>query len=195
LTSGHDREGPSTTSGDTDEMLARVYDELRRLAAARLAREGPGGTLQPTALVHEAYLRLVGDEVRWDGRGHFFGAAAQAMRRILVERARHRGAARHGGGQVRVDIAPDQLDAPDLIPTASSDQILAVDRLLDRMEERDPRMAEVVKLRFFAGLSVDQTAAAMCVSDRTVRREWTFAKAWLSIELGGDPEWTSDGSE
>ena len=173
----------NSAASRSEELLGVVYDELRRLAAARLAREGPGLTLQPTALVHEAYLRLVGDDVRWDGKGHFFGAAAEAMRRVLVEHARRRATLRRGGGRARVDADPDDLSRTELIPEASPAQILAVDAAVHRMEGRDPRMAEVVKLRFFAGLSVDQTAAAMGVSDRTVRREWTFAKAWLAREL------------
>jgi RNA polymerase sigma factor (TIGR02999 family) len=183
-------------AGDSDEMLALVYEELRQLAAARLAREGPGITLQPTALVHEAYMRLVGHDVRWDGRGHFFGAAALAMQRIMVEHARRRASLRRGGDRARVDAESDDFDAP-IMPGVSPDQILAVNASLERMEARDERMAEVVRLRFFAGLTIDQTAAAMGVSDRTVRREWTFAKAWLSRELGrelgGDTEWTTDG--
>ena len=179
-------------AGDSSQMLALVYEELRRLAAARLAREGPAITLQPTALVHEAYMRLAGDNVHWDGKHHFFGAAALAMQRILVEQARRRATLRRGGDRARIDAEPDQLDAP-LIPGASPEQILAVNASLQRMEERDARMAEVVRLRFFAGLSVDETALAMGVSDRTVRREWTFAKAWLSRELGGDTEWKTDG--
>lgn len=179
-----------------DELLPILYDELRRLADARLARELPGQTLQPTELVHEAYVRLLGNEgpepVRWDGRGHFFAAAAEAMRRILVERARRRAAAKHGGGHGRVHADVDQLAADEpLIPDVTATQILAVEGALRRMEERDGRMAEVVKLRFFAGLSIEQVALAMGVSARTVRREWTFAKAWLARELeGGEQEWT-----
>lgn len=168
-----------------EELLPLVYDELRKLAAARLAREAPGQTLQATALVHEAYLRLEGDGVRWDGPGHFFGAAALAMRRILVERARRVGRVRHGGGRGRVPLTDVQVAEGD-----DSIDFVALDGALRRMEEEDPRMAQIVMLRFFAGLSVEATAEAMGVSPTTVKREWACARAWLYDELqegdGGD---------
>jgi RNA polymerase sigma factor (TIGR02999 family) len=169
----------------SEELLPLVYDELRKLAASRMAREAPGITLQPTALVHEAYLRLIGDAVEWDGAGHFFAAAAESMRRILVDQARARSSLRRGGRRQRVDLEHVDPSQPDDPGGASldSEQILAVNAALSRIDERDPRMAEVVKLRFFAGLSIDETARAMGVSDRTVRREWTFAKAWFTQEF------------
>lgn len=165
------------------ELLPLVYEELRRLAYARLAREAPGQTLQPTALVHEAYLRLVGtDDPGWENRAHFFAAAAEAMRRILIERARRYAAERHGGGQMRVtlgeDIAAGAQDAAEL---------LALDQALSRLEVRDAQMAAVVKLRHYAGLDIDETAQALGTSTRTVNRQWTAARAWLARELGADP--------
>lgn len=171
-------------------LLPLVYDELRRLAHQRMAREPPGQTLQPTALVHEAYLRLVGDEpVRWENRAHFFGAAARAMRRILVERARKRAAPKHGGGLKRIpvdDLAiqdPEQLD------------LLALDEALTRFEASDKRAHDVVLLRFFAGLGIEETATALGISPATVKREWAYAKAWLHHELtsaGQRPERGAD---
>jgi RNA polymerase sigma factor (sigma-70 family) len=144
------------------ELLPLVYEELRRLARARLARERPGQTLQPTALVHEAYLRLVeGADPGWDGKRHFFAAAAEAMRRILIERARRRAA--------EAEVAPETL--------------LAIDEALDRLEKIDREMAQVVKLRYFAGLSVGETAESLGLSPRTVNRHWTGARAWLLREL------------
>jgi RNA polymerase sigma factor (TIGR02999 family) len=163
-----------------EELLPLVYSELRRLAAARMARETPGHTLQPTALVHEAYLRLVGgSEVEWSNRGHFFAAAAEAMRRILIERARRYARVRHGGEQRRVDL-PSGVDDE----VQDLDQVLALDQALSRLEERDPEMAQVAKLRHFAGLTVQETAQALDVSPRTVNRLWTAARAWLGRELG-----------
>jgi RNA polymerase sigma factor (TIGR02999 family) len=165
----------------TEELLPLVYAELRRLAAARMARETPGHTLEPTALVHEAYLRLVGGgDVEWSNRGHFFAAAAEAMRRILIERARRSARVRHGGGQRRVELPTGVAgsDAPDL------ERLLALDQALSRLEARDPEMARVAKLRHFAGLTVDETALAMGVSPRSVNRLWTAARAWLGRELG-----------
>lgn len=163
-----------------EELLPLVYNQLRSLAQARMTGERRDHTLQPTALVHEAYVRLVGDQAaEWDGRGHFFAAAAEAMRRILVESARRKACLKRGGNHRRADVETDKLAGEE-----DSEQILAVDEALSRMEEKDPRMSEVVKLRFFAGLSIEETARALNVSDRTVRREWTFAKAWLSQELG-----------
>lgn len=162
-----------------DELLPIVYDELRRLARARMARERPGQTLQPTALVHEAYLRLVGrDDPGWDGRGHFFASAAEAMKRILVERARRRARLRHGGDQARVTL--DRVEPGEEPP---ADEVLALAEVLDRLEEEDAELARVVKLRYFVGLTVPEVAEAMGSSKRTVDRQWAFAKAWLHREL------------
>jgi RNA polymerase sigma factor (TIGR02999 family) len=168
-----------------DQLLPLVYDELRKLAAARLAREKPGQTLQATALVHEAYLRLVGgdDSKPWNGRGHFFGAAAEAMRRILVENARRKARVRHGGGLRRVDIdAGCSLAEP-----PPDDDLLALDAALDRLAALDPRRAELVKLRFFAGLTMPEAAAALNISTATAERYWAFARTWLFAEIGGEP--------
>jgi RNA polymerase sigma factor (TIGR02999 family) len=164
-------------------LLPLVYDELRRLAERRLAREPAGATLQATALVHEAWLRLVGDDGApgdWGSRGHFFGAAAQAMRRILVERARARRAVKRGGGAARVTLAEDAWAAP--VP---DEDLLALDEALERLSARDERKARVVLLRHFAGLTVEETAAALGVSPATVKSDWAFARAWLARELGG----------
>jgi RNA polymerase sigma factor (TIGR02999 family) len=162
-----------------EELLPIVYEELRRLARARLAREKPGQTLQPTALVHEAYLRLVGDvDPSWENRAHFFAAAAEAMRRILIERARRYAAGKHGGGQVRVTLGEN------LTSTArQADELMALDQALTRLERRDAQMASVVKLRYFAGLEIEETAQALSTSARTVNRLWTAARAWLAHEL------------
>ncbi|MFI5178599.1 MAG: ECF-type sigma factor [Vicinamibacterales bacterium] len=163
--------------GSSRELLPEVYDELRKLARARLARERPGEqTLQPTALVHEAYLRVAGTEQnqQWDRRGHFFAAAALAMRRILVERARHYQRMKHGGGGQRVDLDTGIAGAdPGLT------DLVAIDEALTRLERTDARKAQVVTLRYFAGLSIEETAAALDVSPATVKNEWTFARAWL----------------
>ena len=163
-------------------LLPLVYDELRKLAAARLAQEKPGQTLQPTALVHEAYLRLVGGEQprEWNGRGHFFAAAAEAMRRILVEAARRRSRDRHGGERRRADLDPDAV-----ADTARSDDLLALDEALDRLAIEKPEVAVVVKLRYFAGLTSEEAAAATGVSLRTADRHWAYAKAWLFEALRG----------
>jgi RNA polymerase sigma factor (TIGR02999 family) len=155
------------------ELLPLVYDELRKLAAAKLAREKPGQTLQPTALVHEAFLRLVGDQ-QFDGRGHFFAAAAEAIRRILVEQARRRQAARHGGDRRREAVDPDRLAAP-----APDDELLGLHEALDRLADVHPQKAELVKLRYFAGLTADQAAAALGISPSTADRHWAYARAWL----------------
>ena len=149
------------------ELLPLVYDELRELARARMARTPPGNTLQPTALVHEAYLRLVGrDASSWNSRGHFFAAAAQAMRQILVDQARRKGRLKHGGGLGRVD-----LDRAEPVIEPPTDDILALDEALNRLEQDDPRKVQVVMLRYFAGLTEAETAAAMDLSPATVRRE------------------------
>src|SRR4051812_2067797 len=164
------------------ELLPLVYDELRKLAAARLADERPGQTLQPTALVHEAYLRLVGGgpHAPWNGRGHFVAAAAEAMRRILVEQARRRRAAKRGGDRGRTDLDPDAVTAP-----APDDELLALHEALDRLAAAHPEKAELVKLRYFAGLTADQAADALGVSPSTADRHWAYARAWLGRALGG----------
>ena len=162
------------------ELLPLVYDELRKLAAARMAAEAPGQTLQPTALVHEAYVRLVDVEKadRWDSRGHFFAAAAEAMRRILVDRARARGCEKRGGQFRRLDI-----DAVDLVTTAAPDQVLLIDEALARLAAADPPAARLVELRYFAGLSIADCGAAIGISTATAYRLWDFARAWLHSEL------------
>jgi RNA polymerase sigma factor (TIGR02999 family) len=158
-----------------ERLLPLVYDELRGLAKARLAHERPDHSLQATALVHEAYLRmLAGRGPSWNDRRHFYHAAAQAMRRILIEHARKRGRLKRGGGRVQVTM--DDIQVGHGLPL---EDMLALDEALARLDERDPRMAEVVHLRFFAGLSVEETAAALEVSERTVKREWAVARAWL----------------
>ena len=165
------------------ELLPLVYDELRKLAAARMAQEQPGQTLQPTALVHEAYLRLVGSDpaAEWNSRSHFFGAAAEAMRRILVERARRRGRQRHGGGRKRVN-----LEEACALVQPRSDDLLALDEALTRLAARDPLRAELVKLRFFAGLTTAEAAEVLGVSVATADRWWTFARTWLYATLAAD---------
>ena len=162
-----------------DELLPLVYDELRKLAAARMAREVPGQTLQATALVHEAWLRLAGGgEQHWNGRGHFFGAAAEAMRRILVERARKRDRVRHGGGLEKVDWEHVTIATAD-----SGDTILAIHEALEKLTAESPQKAEIVKLRYFTGLEHQEIAEVLGVSEPTVRRHWTYARAWLYAEL------------
>ena len=189
-----------------DQLLPLVYDELRKLAAAKLAQEVPGQTLQPTALVHEAYLRLVGQtrdrrqqsEIRddqpgesnptpdsgqlspsqWSSRGHFFAAAAEAMRRILVEQARRKQRIRHGGGLKRVEF-----DSGIQMSQESDDELVALDEALQQLAQEDPDAAAVVKLRYFAGLTIDQAALALNISARTANRHWTFARAWLYQRL------------
>lgn len=168
-----------------DKLLPLVYEELRKLAKARLANENPGHTLQPTELVHEAYLRLIGDhQMRWNGRGHFFGAAAEAMRRILIDRARRRQMAKHGGGMRKRNLDDQQVAAPD-----NDDQkLLRLDQALQKFEAFDPIRSELVKLRYFAGLTNREAAQAIHVSTATAERYWVFAKAWLQKEMR-----TSDG--
>ncbi len=166
-----------------EQLLPLVYEELRKLAAQRLASEKPGQTLQATALVHEAYVRLVGGEQPhdWNGRGHFFAAAAEAMRRILVESARRKGRVRHGGGRTRIDL--DQVAAID--DDGGADDLLALDEALGRLEAEQPEVAAVVKLRYFAGMTAGQAAEALGLSRRTADRHWAFARAWLFDALGG----------
>jgi RNA polymerase sigma factor (TIGR02999 family) len=163
------------------DLLPLVYDELRKLAAARMAGETPEHTLQPTALVHEAYLRLVGrrDDHRWDGRGHFFAAAAEAMRRILIDRARHKQTRKAGGGRRRLDLD----DVEPALEEGNGDHLLALDEALRRLEEEDPRKAELVKLRFFAGLTAEQTAAVLGVSTSTAEKDWAYARSWLRVAI------------
>ncbi|MHC4989851.1 MAG: ECF-type sigma factor [Planctomycetota bacterium] len=172
----------SVRAGDpraADALLTAVYDDLRRLAASRMARERPGHTLEATALVHEAYLRLVGDRsADWESRGHFFAAAAEAMRRILVERARQRGRLRHGGGRRRVALS-DEMTAPDPAGTADAEDLIALDHALEELEARCAEHATLVKLRSFAGLTLEQAADAMGVSRATAARQWAYARAWL----------------
>jgi RNA polymerase sigma factor (TIGR02999 family) len=161
------------------ELLPLVYDELRKLAAARLAAERPGQTLQATALVHEAYLRLVGgtQPQDWNGRGHFFAAAAEAMRRILVDDARRKQAEKHGGGMGRVGLDAAAPAAPPDDPAA--DDLLALDEALRLFEAEEPLRAHLVKLRYFAGLSIPEAAAALGVSVATAKRHWVYARSWL----------------
>src|SRR4051812_18487435 len=166
------------------ELLPLVYDELRKLAAARLANEKPGQTLQATALVHEAYVRLVGGDQPhdWNGRGHFFAAAAEAMRRILVEKARRKQRIRHGGAALRHPLAGDE---PAADPSADAIDLLALSEALDRLDAASPRRAQLVKLRYFGGLTMPDAAAALGVALSTAEADWTYAKAWLKREMGG----------
>jgi RNA polymerase sigma factor (TIGR02999 family) len=174
-------------SGDlsaAERLLPLVYDELRKLAAARLAQERPGQTLQATSLVHEAYLRLIGpadgQSPHWKSRGHFFGAAAEAMRRILVENARRKGRIKHGGGRMREDRELAEVAAPE-----EADDLLALDQALQKLSDEDPQSAELVKLRYFAGLTIPQAAEILGVSPRKADFMWSFARAWLRREIGG----------
>jgi RNA polymerase sigma factor (TIGR02999 family) len=159
----------------SEQLLPVVYDELRRLAAARLARESVGQTLQPTALVHEAWLRLVGEGGRtWENRAHFYRAAAQAMRRILIDRAREKSSIKRAGGWQRLDVAEIDLEA-----VSPDDRVLLIDDSLKHLEKEDPESAEIVLLKFFTGLSNKEAARALGISEATVRRRWAFAKLWL----------------
>jgi RNA polymerase sigma factor (TIGR02999 family) len=162
------------------DLLPLVYDELRKLAAARMTGEAPDQTLQPTALVHEAYLRLVGpgDVSRWEGRGHFFAAAAEAMRRILVDTARRKNRLKRGGDQVRRDVEEVEVAAP-----APREDLLALDEALDKLTSEDRSAAELVKLRYFAGLTLPEAAQVMKISPRSADRLWAYARAWLHQEL------------
>ncbi len=172
-----------------EQLLPLVYDNLRKLAARRLARENPGQTLQSTELVHEAYLRLVGSEARpphWDSRGHFFAAAAEAMRRILVEKARRKKRARHGGGLERVN-----LEAASTLAGDPGEDLVALDEALDKLAAEDPAKAEIVKLRYFAGLTMPVIAEVMKISLATAERHWTYARTWLYAELA-DREGSTD---
>jgi RNA polymerase sigma factor (TIGR02999 family) len=173
-----------------EQLLPLLYDELRRLAAGKLAREKPGQTLQATALVHEAYLRVVGDKAgpHWSSRGHFFAAAAEAMRRILIEQARRKAAQKAGGKRRRVDLA----DIDPAIPGPQLD-LLALDEALERLEKTDPRAAAVVKLRFFAGLTMPQAADALGVSLATAENDWAYAKCCLRLQLVDPDDSTPSG--
>jgi RNA polymerase sigma factor (TIGR02999 family) len=173
-----------------DRLLPQVYDELRRLAAQKLAQEQPGQTLQPTALVHETYLRLVKNgktaayrDQCWDSQAHFFAAAAEAMRRILIDRARQKRAAKSGGGRKKLDI-----DAMDVVARATPDQLLALDDALAKLAGEDRAAAQLVELRYFAGLTVAEAAIALCISTATAYRHWKYARAWLHSELLGTGE-------
>ncbi len=170
-----------------EQLLPLVYEELRRLAARKMAQEAPGQTLQATALVHEAYVRLVAsaarqpaEEQHWDNRGHFFAAAAEAMRRILVERARHKRSLKAGGDRQRVELPEGALamDGP-------SDTLLALDEALEKLETKDKRKAELVKLRFFAGLTNEQAAQVLGISASTADNDWAYARSWLRLEISG----------
>jgi RNA polymerase sigma factor (TIGR02999 family) len=166
----------------TDELLPLVYEELRLLAAQKLSHEVPGQTLQATALVHEAYLRLVGDEPQsWENRGHFFAAAAEAMRRILIDHARQRNAHKRGGDRERVDLGEVLLSDEG---GQALDEIMAVDEALRRLEKKDKLKADLVKLRFYAGLTIEQSAQSLGISMTTAKTHWAYARAWLLREVG-----------
>jgi RNA polymerase sigma factor (TIGR02999 family) len=162
-----------------EELLPLVYEELRKLAMHKMANEVPGQTLQPTALVHEAWLRLVGNQnQKWNGRAHFFGAAAEAMRRILIENARRKRAARHGGGQARLDI-----NKIEIATTAPDDELLAVSDALEKFAARDAQKVELVKLRYFAGFTTEEAAEILGISVPTADRWWNYSRAWLFEEI------------
>jgi RNA polymerase sigma factor (TIGR02999 family) len=167
-----------------EQLLPLVYEELRKLAAARLAQEKPGQTLQATALVHEVYLRLVGAEnqQRWDSRGHFFAAAAEAMRRILVDQARRKSSLKGGGGRQRVDLEEVEWNVG-----APQDELLALNDALQKLEQMDKVKANLVKLRFFAGLTIPQAAEVLGVSSSTADNYWAYARCWLRLEITGEP--------
>jgi RNA polymerase sigma factor (TIGR02999 family) len=165
-----------------EDLLPLVYGELRKLAAARMRSQTAGHTLQPTALVHEAWLRLVKDEERtWQNRAHFFHAAAEAMRHILIEHARRKSAVKHGGGQQHVDIADWDCAAP-----ALDERILLIDEALERLTKEHPERAKIVVMKFFGGMTDEETAAALGISERTVHRHWVFSKLWLFDKLRGE---------
>lgn len=165
-----------------NQLLPLVYEELRRLAAQKLAHENAGQTLQATALVHEAYLRLVGvgEEQHWQNRGHFFAAAAEAMRRILVENARRKRSRKHGGDLKRLDVEDLALEMPE-----PAEDLLALDEALTRLADKDPRKAELVKLRYFAGMTIEETAETLGISTATAKRWWIYTRAWLYREISG----------
>jgi RNA polymerase sigma factor (TIGR02999 family) len=166
---------PKGDGFDSDELLPLVYDDLRRMAAARMAAEAKGQTLQPTALVHEAWMRMFGDgDRRWDNRGHFFGEAAEAMRRILIERARRKSRLKHGHGWVRLDI-----DGITLAQATPDEKVLLINEALEHLEAQEPQRAKVVVMKFFGGLTNQEVADSLGVTERTVERQWAYAKAWL----------------
>jgi RNA polymerase sigma factor (TIGR02999 family) len=168
-----------------DLLLPLVYDELRKLASAKMARESAGQTLQATALVHDAWLRLGGDQQPgWQNRAHFFAAAAEAMRRILIERARRRRAIRHGGGLQRVDVNDSAVEIAS--PAGTDEELLAVHEAIERLAKHDARKAELVKLRYFVGLTIEQAADVLGVAAPTAKRDWTYARAWLFKEINAD---------
>ncbi len=174
-----------------EQLLPLVYDELKKLAAAKLAQESPGQTLQATALVHEAYLRLVGagDDLRWNDRRHFFLAAAEAMRRILVDNARRKQSPKHGGGWRRCAVNSVDTEAPAAAEPEMEIDLAALDAALNRLAEVDPQKAKLVELRYFAGLTGDQAAVVLGISPSSADRQWVYARAWLRRELG----WGADG--
>ncbi len=175
------QQGDPTAAG---QLLPLVYDELRKLAASKMAREAPGQTLQPTALVHEAWLRLGGDaDQHFENRAHFFAAAAEAMRRILVDNVRRKAALRRSAGQVRLDMEEVEIAAP-----TGDDELLAIHDALEKLAARDRPKAELVKLRFFVGLSIEEAAALLGISEATAKRWWVYARAWLHAEVRGDAE-------
>jgi RNA polymerase sigma factor (TIGR02999 family) len=167
-------------SAAADELLPLVYEELRKLAAHKMAHEAPGNTLQPTALVHEAWLRLTARRsTHWQSRAHFFGAAAEAMRRILIENARRKRALRHGGSLKRLDIQYLEIEAP-----TKDDEMLAIDEVLEKFAAIEPQKADLVKLRYFIGLTLEEAAEILCISVPMAKRHWTYARAWLYREIG-----------
>jgi RNA polymerase sigma factor (TIGR02999 family) len=174
----------SVETGDpvaAEQLLPAVYDELRRLAASKMAQEAPGQTLQATALVHEAWIRLAGsDRQQWRGRSHFFGAAAEAMRRVLIDRARRKAAQKRGANQRAEELHESRIEL-----AAPSDEILAVHDALDQLAAEDPTAAEIVKLRYFVGLTVPEIAEVLGISPRTADRQWSFARAWLKQAIRG----------
>jgi RNA polymerase sigma factor (TIGR02999 family) len=170
---------PKGSGKAAEDLLPLVYDELRRLAAAKMSHEPPGQTLQATALVHEAWLKLAGCSAQqWQNRRHFFGAAAEAMRRILIDRARKRKRTRHGRGLERVDVHEIQIAA-----SATEDQLLAVDEALTRLAQQSPERAELVKLRYYAGLSIPEAAEVLGISESTAKRQWNYVRLWLFKEM------------
>jgi RNA polymerase sigma factor (TIGR02999 family) len=166
-----------------DDLMKQVYAELRALAGRKMAVERENMTLQPTALVHEAWLRLAPEDRKWENRAHFFGAAAEAMRRILIDRARRRQAIRHGSGQEHVDIMDVEIASP-----AADDEMLAVHDALEELAREDSRKAALVKLRYFAGLSIDEASEILGISAPTAKRDWTYARAWLHRQIRNQPQ-------
>ena len=180
---------PEGESIPAAELLPKVYAELRALAAALTSQLQPGQTLQPTALVHEAYLRLVrGQDPGWEGRRHFFGAAARAMREILIEQARRKAAVKHGGHGRRVELAEGLA-----VIEPPAEDVLALDEAVQQLQEQDPRLAEIVLLRYYTGLSIEETAEVIGASLSTVKRDWRYARAWLALRLGHDGPPASEG--